>query len=463
VLAPTETVTSLEFLGDGGDLVAIGTGSGEFGVWRRSTGSWLWKRPLTDSVLAYARGARDGKTVGFVSKNMVQFADAETGHVKVVDTVRSQAADVCFGPDSDVAALTTLSGEVRVYNLALGELQWTYFGHAAGAKSCVIPDRHTLLTASADGSIKQWNLDVRNESASHEGLEPTLFTEGTLPGEVVVATTDAVWAVAPNSPPEKVFTVAVDGGTVSLLASSAAGVVVGRGSWVTVIQRTAPERAVLTGHWVLPAEPTELELSPDGTTVMAMMDAAGPIVLRDSRRGDVLSTANSSKGALNSMRADSSRHLWVCSQTGWLSEFDFTEPNGREVSVSKIHRSPCWVTQDGPLVRTFSLDGTTVTQRSPQPKLKSGTAVYAGSGAVDVVLLSDGTVVDFEGPLELGRIQSRARGLQPIIVGSTLWYPDRRGRLARLDGPVALSPGQISTLWDERGTSKVEAGVLRPR
>ncbi len=117
-------------------------------------------------AVAYARFSPDGKLVGTVCDDgLARVWEASDGRLLVPDlrivpqeSRRPFAPDILFSPDSRRLAVRS-GNSVRLVNARTGQLEVPPLDHPAPIQSMFLsPDGARLLTASADGWIRSWDL-----------------------------------------------------------------------------------------------------------------------------------------------------------------------------------------------------------------------------------------------------------------------------------------------------------------
>ena len=167
-VVPTSTVKRVRFSPDG-SILAAGGDSNTVRLWEVSTGTLRHTFVVPTSTIERVRFSPDGSILATGSLDgTVCLWDVSTGtllHTLSGDTYR--VMDMRFSPDGSILATRNEHDkEVRLWDVAAGVLWNIFRGHTLPILSINFSsDGRTLTTASADGTVRLWNVTtgvVRN-------------------------------------------------------------------------------------------------------------------------------------------------------------------------------------------------------------------------------------------------------------------------------------------------------------
>jgi hypothetical protein len=154
--------------------------------------------------LAYARGS---KLLAVARGNAVDLTDAETqGVVRRLEGHRGDVIDVAFAADGAKVAAAAGEpgsvGEVRLWNVADGQLLKTFEGHADAVYAVALsPDGKLLATGSYDQKVILWDVAGGGQVRTLDGHNAAVFDLAFRPDGKVLASASAdrtvkLWDVA---------------------------------------------------------------------------------------------------------------------------------------------------------------------------------------------------------------------------------------------------------------------------
>ncbi len=153
----TDIVDGVRFSPDGTRLVTSGWDS-IANVWNLATGQKL--SSLSGHVLVGASYAPDGiQIMTSESSGPIQILDSETGRELLRLSGPAGYGSIIFTPDHTRVINGTLSGNVIVWNVATDQELFSFPAHTSSVTSVAVhPDGLHLATASADGTVKVWDI-----------------------------------------------------------------------------------------------------------------------------------------------------------------------------------------------------------------------------------------------------------------------------------------------------------------
>ena len=215
----------LGFSGDGNHLVA-GDSSGEVNIWDISVmpapENYLQFSGLAGDVQFSLSGdwfaASNGPRVWLLRPEQLPTLTARTlGEPNL--TLNGDVENVVFSPDSTWLGVSTINGQVLVYNLQTRQPK-TLFQTGLGYQLAFTPDSVNLVVKSGNGAVEMWSMATfkKTTDLAEEGSGVTSVAVN--PNHIALGLTDRIAILSPNGDP---VTEIESPGDHALLAFSADG------------------------------------------------------------------------------------------------------------------------------------------------------------------------------------------------------------------------------------------------
>ena len=154
---------SVAFAPDGKTLASMtsSAGQGRINLWE--VGSWnvreLYVGPSFGWRLAFAP---DGKTIAAAySKRDVVLVDGTSGVLKQSIPCPANPSEVAFSPDRRLLAISQVSGDIRLWDLALNRERTLLRGHVQQVGDVNFsPDGRSLASSGKDGTVRVWDVPI---------------------------------------------------------------------------------------------------------------------------------------------------------------------------------------------------------------------------------------------------------------------------------------------------------------
>jgi WD40 repeat protein len=154
---PSDRQRSLRFSRDGRFLASLSKTQSSFVLWNLDSGKLrridLGGHDVTSGVfspdssrLAIATGDRT-----------VRVIDTANGQIRLLDRHRDLVWQVAWSPDSKVLASASYDRTIRLWDPDSGRVR-VLRGHSGSVESVAFSDDSELVSASADGTVRRWNL-----------------------------------------------------------------------------------------------------------------------------------------------------------------------------------------------------------------------------------------------------------------------------------------------------------------
>lgn len=154
-----------------GSRVFVGGAGGTIAIWdissQRSVGA-IDRAAFDGDLLELAISPRGRTLVAVVSTGIATW-DLEDGNSSfAVHPTSLRSADVRFGRDGSIRALTTAGSDCHLWDLTAGRLLASFEGTRARVRRAMLSrDGHRVLAFDADGSIRAWDVETGNLLAQH--------------------------------------------------------------------------------------------------------------------------------------------------------------------------------------------------------------------------------------------------------------------------------------------------------
>jgi WD40 repeat protein len=185
-------VRAIVFSPDGSRLVAAGD-DGHVNVWDTQTGANMLNINAHGRGITWADLSPDGNRIVSASffAGVTSIWNAADGSELITINHGGIINDVAFSTDGTSVA-TAVGSDVRVWNAVSGEILVVLKGHTGTIRTVEFsPNGEELVTASADGTARIWNVSVAAQEAEQDAATG-LSLEGLW---LVMAGTDGLWAV----------------------------------------------------------------------------------------------------------------------------------------------------------------------------------------------------------------------------------------------------------------------------
>lgn len=215
----------LGFSGDGNHLVA-GNASGEVDIWDISV------MPAPQNYLQFAGMAGDvqfspsgdwfaasnGPRVWLLRPDQLSALTARAlGEPNL--TLNGNVENVQFSLDSTWLGVSTVNGQVLVYNLQTRQPR-TLFQSGLGHQIAFTPDGQSLITSSGTGAVEMWSLTSLRKTADLAEEGSGMASVAVSPAYIALGTTDRIELLSPQGEP---VTEILSPGDHTLLAFNADG------------------------------------------------------------------------------------------------------------------------------------------------------------------------------------------------------------------------------------------------
>lgn len=196
----------LGFSGDGAQLVA-GDASGEVNIWDISVmpapRDYLQFSGLTGDVQFSPSGdwfaASNGPRVWLLRPDRLSTLTARTlGEPNL--TLNGDVENVQFSPDSTWLGVSTVNGQVLVYNLQTRQPR-TLFHTGLGHQIAFTPDSQSLVTSSITGAVEMWNLTSLRKTANLAEEGSGAASVAVSPDYIALGMTDRIALLSPEGEP----------------------------------------------------------------------------------------------------------------------------------------------------------------------------------------------------------------------------------------------------------------------
>ena len=167
-----DLVSGVAFNPDGKTLASVSSSDGAIKLWDLTTGKEhttlkTWK-PVTVAF------SPDGKTLavgsslaGFDQVRNLQLLDVPTGKGTFLFGHSVNVTSVAFSPDSKILASASADQSIKLWDVDTGKERVTLKGHTFLVTSVAFsPDGKVLASGSWDESIKLWDVDTGKERAT---------------------------------------------------------------------------------------------------------------------------------------------------------------------------------------------------------------------------------------------------------------------------------------------------------
>jgi WD40 repeat protein len=188
VQVPTSTDSQplrLAFSGDG-TLLAAGCADGTICAWNTRTGTIVFRRPAGfGTVIGIALSPDNTRLICAGACGTLQCHDTLTGALlwSVGFDDRAPVQFACFRNGITVAPRNT-GGQLRIVNLADGQVQVCSGGHEAAVTCCALShDDRFCAVGYADGAVGCWDLQVLRYLQTREGLGDPVSSLGFCAGD----------------------------------------------------------------------------------------------------------------------------------------------------------------------------------------------------------------------------------------------------------------------------------------
>lgn len=185
ILASTDDVYPITFLGGGKSLVIRNWDDGSLEEWDLSSGRkrWSWQGQFNDWDLGCAFSPDESQclTLDFF-RGDGRLHDMNTGHDVSFDLKVRQPYYAAFSPDGKRFAASSALGFVKVFETGTFQAVATLSGFMLGVRSVVFTPDGTRLATTSDGieAIKLWDVESHQEVLTLEGqgseFMPTAFS-----------------------------------------------------------------------------------------------------------------------------------------------------------------------------------------------------------------------------------------------------------------------------------------------
>ncbi|MBK7861295.1 MAG: protein kinase [Archangiaceae bacterium] len=457
MLATEEAVGAVLFHPTDADRLWVSTDQGQVGLLSVQKRDWVWKQKVGSAPVKQLALSPDARWVAFGADKTVGLLSAESGASALSDLMPSTAMSSCFSPSGSTVVFGGLQGELRVYDTSPPALRWVHFGHVDRANGCLALDEQRLVSSSFDGSLKRWSLSTRVQGQLTGPLKALALTVDRGDGSAYFALADGVWHVAAGGEPQRLVARALGQGV--LLSASGTGELAVLDGHTVERYRVDAGGAVRLGAFANSTTLGDAVLAPGGEQLALADLDDGSIRVVSAQSGEAVSTL-AARERLNPGLFRPAHRFIACSESGVLRAFDLSGPRAEEVGAGRrLHNRDCWPVWQGDQVATYSLDGTVrsnVEGPSPEVTVLPG-AIAALADVPGLAALSQGSLIWFEGPVQLGRVTMPEidPGMSYFAAGA-LWFVDKYGRVGAFGRRADVLPAALVALHERRGTTVLE-------